>query len=559
VPATIIGAVFVLLLVGLPTWASWRARARLLARMREEWGRPCERERDLDAIADLYRVHDGAGDTIDDRTWNDLLLDDVFAYLDRTQSAIGQQMLYRRLRSASSPRALHAFDALAMRAAADDELRERAQQVLARLRPRAACFVHRLTRPDAIQRRGWHVVFPVWSAAILATLVLAVWWSKLLAAVLLAFLVNRAVQFAIDRQLKDVIVPFRQIGPVLLAAGQLAAGFTDQETSAITGTLDADLMALQRLGAIAQWVSRDPLATDDLTFMILELLNGLFLIDANAVYIAGRELQRRAPHLLRVIEAVGEIDAAISVASFRRQAEKWSRPTFGEPGARAVFAGLRHPLVEDAVPNSIELAPPHGMLVTGSNMSGKSTFLRTVGVNVVLAQTIHTCLADVYDAPIYRVRSCIGRTDDLLAGKSYYLVEVESVIDLVRASDSAAPHLFLLDELFRGTNAVERVAAGVAVLAALIGAGKPHLVLAATHDSELVDQLHDDGYLVCHLSDAVGADGLVFDYRVQPGPATSRNAITLLELSGAPKLVVTRALALAAALDRQRERARTRP
>src|SRR5215468_4588508 len=67
-------------------------------------------------------------------------------------------------------------------------------------------------------------------------------------------------------------------------------------------------------------------------------------------------------------------------------------------------------------------------------MSGKSTFLRTVGVNVVLAQTINTCLADRYDAPIYHVRSCIGRADDLLAGKSYYLVEVESVLDLVRAS-----------------------------------------------------------------------------------------------------------------------------
>src|SRR5215475_11521252 len=120
-------------------------------------------------------------------------------------------------------------------------------------------------------------------------------------------------------------------------------------------------------------------------------------------------------------------------------------------------------------------------------MSGKSTFLRTVGVNVVLAQTINTCLADRYEAPRYQVRSCIGRADDLLAGKSYYLVEVESVIALLRAGESVKPHLFIFDELFRGTNAVERIAAAEAVLRTLMSSGNSHVTLAATHDVELVD------------------------------------------------------------------------
>jgi DNA mismatch repair ATPase MutS len=111
------------------------------------------------------------------------------------------------------------------------------------------------------------------------------------------------------------------------------------------------------------------------------------------------------------------------------------------------------------------------VLVTGSNMSGKSTFLRTVGVNAVLAQSLNTCLAHAYEAPVYQIRSCIGRADDLIAGKSYYLVEVESVLSLVKASDETAPHLFIFDELFRGTNAVERIAAGEAVLHALVSGG----------------------------------------------------------------------------------------
>jgi len=188
-------------------------------------------------------------------------------------------------------------------------------------------------------------------------------------------------------------------------------------------------------------------------------------------------------------------------------------------------------------------------------MSGKSTFLRTVGVNVVLGQTIHTCLARHYRAPVFQVRSCIGRADDLLAGKSYYIVEVQALLQLVRASDDTAPHLFLLDELFRGTNAVERIAAGQAVLVGLLearrGARRPHVVLAATHDGELVDLVSEtfDAY---HFGDSVGPDGLTFDHRLQHGPATTRNAIALLRLHGAPTTLLAQAVTTAEMLDRQR-------
>jgi len=191
--------------------------------------------------------------------------------------------------------------------------------------------------------------------------------------------------------------------------------------------------------------------------------------------------------------------------------------------------------------------------VTGSNMSGKSTLLRTIGVNAVLAQTIHTCLADAYAAPLFAIRSCIGRSDDLLSGKSYYIVEVESLIDLVRASQGEAPHLFLLDEMFRGTNAVERIAAGQAVLRELVEGGdaRRHVVLAATHDGELVDLL-PDRFDAVHFGDTVADDGIAFNYRLQPGRATTRNAIALLKQKGAPDRLVRQAISCAEALDMER-------
>jgi DNA mismatch repair ATPase MutS len=258
--------------------------------------------------------------------------------------------------------------------------------------------------------------------------------------------------------------------------------------------------------------------------------------------------------LLNVAAAVGDIDTAMSVAVWREGTREWTRPRFRPEGSLTV-SDLRHPLIDDAVPNSITLEQGAGVLITGANMSGKSTFLRTVGVNAILAQALNTCLAREYTGPVLEVRSCIGRSDDLMSGKSYYLVEVEALLGLVRSSESDRPHLFLLDELFRGTNAVERVAAGHAVLQELLETAsglKPHVAIVATHDGELVALL-PALYGPYHFGDSVDSDGLMFDYRLKPGPATTRTAIALLRQCGAPERLLDRATNTAGMLDRQRD------
>ena len=206
-----------------------------------------------------------------------------------------------------------------------------------------------------------------------------------------------------------------------------------------------------------------------------------------------------------------------------------------------------------AVANTLVLGPPHGLIITGSNMSGKTTFLRTLGVNVILAQTINTGLAARYEGPVCVVPSCIGRADDPASGKSYYLVEVDAVLALLQASDAEEPHLFLFDELFRGTNTVERIAAGEAVLRSLVeprptGRTHPHVVVAATHDQELVDLL-SGRYAPFHFTDTVTEAGLTFDYRLHAGPAIGRNALALLRLRGAPERLLQMAEARARELD----------
>jgi len=323
----------------------------------------------------------------------------------------------------------------------------------------------------------------------------------------------------------------------------------------LVACLRDDVPPLRRLRRIAFWVGRDSMAVGEQANSFFEYLNLFFLLDATTMFFGARELRAHGAALLRVIGAVGDVDAAMSVASLRADLQEgatWARPRVLPSGSPTTFAEMQHPLIDTAraVPNSIALAPGRGVLITGSNMSGKSTFLRTIGVNTVLAQTINTCFASRYEAPVFHVRSCIGRADDLLAGKSYYIAEVEAVLALVRASESASPHLFLFDELFRGTNATERIAAAESVLRELIDHARPHAIVTSTHDAELVDLLRDthDAY---HFPDTLSPDGLVFTYRLEPGPSPTRNAIALLQLHGAPPALIERALRRAEALDQR--------
>lgn len=538
------------------------------ARLRAAWGQPLRRTHKLDAISGWHRSRAGTESGygfIDDRTWADLNLDDVFVACDRTGSTLGQCGLYHRLRTAPQPRHLDAFEALVQRMSDDAPARERAQLALERLQDSNGYDLWWLTNPEAVESKPWHVVFPILGLTALALLVAMPFQHALIPAFIALVVTAIVIRTMTDKRTMTVATAFRQLAPII-ATGQALAFLDREDVAAITAPLGADARRLGPLKTIARWVSGDPLMLSvnpnglaviatDVIGVVYEYLNAVFLLDANGVYFGARTLHANSASLLRVLAAVADVDAAISVASYRAGLSAWTRPEFRPSGSGATLTDACHPLVANAVPNTITLEPARGVIVTGSNMSGKSTFLRTVGVNVVLAQTIHTCLATTYSAPVFAVRSCIGRSDDILSGKSYYIVEVESLIELVRAGEQPTPHLFLLDELFRGTNAVERIAAGQAVLRELIASAGParHVAMAATHDGELVDLLADR-FTAVHFGDDLGADGLHFDHRLKPGRATTRNAIALLRLHGAPARLLEDAESCASTLDAARAR-----
>jgi DNA mismatch repair ATPase MutS len=174
-------------------------------------------------------------------------------------------------------------------------------------------------------------------------------------------------------------------------------------------------------------------------------------------------------------------------------------------------------------------------LITGSNMSGKSTFLRTVGINLCLAQAGAPVCAATFEWSRNRLACCIRVNDSLDAGLSYFYAEVKrlKVILDATADRAAPPVLFLIDEIFKGTNNRERLIGSQAYIKALsLGNG---FGLVSTHDLELTDLEKDIPSLTNeHFQETLSAGALSFDYQLRPGPCPTTNALRIMELEGLP-------------------------
>ncbi len=378
-------------------------------------------------------------------------------------------------------------------------------------------------------RFGW--VYPLLSIAALLGII-AVFIVPYALFPLLAILVtNIGIEIFYRRRIYAYIQPMRLLN-AFLKAGETVA--------------PEEVKGLARLRRATSWLIVETEGRDDLISAAVQYLNMFFLADVNAFVASLGIIERERDTIARVWEAIGAADAAASIARFRAQLPVFAKPELTEDGPLEV-ASAYHPLLEDAVANSITI-DGKSVLVTGSNMSGKSTFLRTIAVNAVLAQTIYTTCSRGWRGPLLDVKSSIGRGDDLLAGKSYYLAEVQRVGELLRDAEGERKHLFVIDEIFRGTNAIERVAAARAVLAHL--AKKNDVVIVATHDLELVTLLADE-YEPYHFRELIERDALTFDYKLQRGPSSTRNAIAILELYGFPPDVVADAGRIVALLEKR--------
>ncbi|WP_262502895.1 MutS-related protein [Prolixibacter bellariivorans] len=188
--------------------------------------------------------------------------------------------------------------------------------------------------------------------------------------------------------------------------------------------------------------------------------------------------------------------------------------------------------------------------MTGSNMSGKTSFIRTIGINAITAQTINTCFARHFSLAKMRIFTAIRISDDLMNDRSYYFQEVLTIKEMINYADTQHPNLYLLDELFKGTNTIERISAGKAVLSSLNQ--NNHIVFVSTHDIELADLLKEE-YELFHFSEIINHQSIDFDYKLKNGKLKNRNAIKILQINDYPKTIIEDAMTISHELDRKAE------
>lgn len=270
------------------------------------------------------------------------------------------------------------------------------------------------------------------------------------------------------------------------------------------------------------------------------LLNIFIPWDLLFVYLLRRrqhELRNKLPHWLDVWY---ELEALSCLGTFAYlNPGQVTFPILAERET-AVFSAtqIAHPLIPDAVRVANDFSVDHlgqVTLITGSNMSGKSSFLRTVGLNLVLAYAGSPVLGEQMTAAYFRLYSSIRIADSLQDGYSFFYAEVRRLRAILDAAQAQNPRplFFFIDEIFRGTNNRERLIGSRAYIEAMVGGTAVGLV--ATHDLELVQLAESSSSIVnAHFRDDVSDGQMVFDYLLRPGPSPTTNALKIMKLAGLP-------------------------
>jgi len=265
------------------------------------------------------------------------------------------------------------------------------------------------------------------------------------------------------------------------------------------------------------------------------VLNAVLLWDLHCSLRIERWFQSEGSRISHWFDVIGEFEALSSLAGLHFNHPDWVFPAMKSSGPLLRAAGLGHPLIpaQERVGNDVEIPGPGSILiVTGPNMAGKSTFLKTVGVNMALAQAGAPVCAREFAAAPLQVYTSMNVSDSLDRNLSLFYAELQRLKNILDGIERGERVLFLIDEILRGTNALDRQTGSAALLRQFSERGASGVV--ATHDLELtkLETTIPDRIVNRHFDGIVDEDQLVFDYRLHPGPCRSVNALILMRRIG---------------------------
>jgi hypothetical protein len=524
-----------------------------LERIRNKWGRPVNARRNLKLIAAYLNGIDDPK-KISNTIADDLDLDNIFSFIDRTNSKPGKQYLYKKLFTPEISFAeLLKFDKKVESLNIPRPDLEGIELDLADLNSQDAYYL-----PDLFLKEHESLLPPFMGVYIrisgiaIIGLVIAMFIipNPICFAVLIALIIgNVALHYATKTKISTYTRSLPQLVILYNVAGKLLKKIKFEGEGQITESLNK-LSGLNRSLKLVNFEGKFAGSPENLTYALYRLVKLLFLLEPLMFITSVKRINKYRPHIENAYKYVGEIDTLVSILSVRASLPHYSKPVFYTENLRMDLTDMYHPLIYDCVPNSIHTRTDEGVLITGSNMSGKTTFIRSIAINTLLAQTIYTTCAREYKAPILKIQTSIRTTDSLGENKSYFQAEALSILDIINQSGEEEPvkSLIIIDEIFRGTNTIERIAAAKSVLNYLTN--NKNFVFVSTHDLELAELLDND-YAVYSFEETVNDTRLVFDYKMKTGVLKNKNGIAILETIGYPESVVEDAYIVSEELKRK--------
>ncbi len=524
-----------------------KAKERLIARLHKEWGKlPAEEYSEAKFRSlqyyynNFYQNKEQVDFLLDSITWNDLNLNELFFMVNNTGSAMGEEVLWAILHDLKcTEEELKKRNGLISFFEQNRTLGIKLQTAFALIGKNNKISVYEyMDRMEQVQRESnFRHYFGIAGIGVSVVLLLcSVGYAGLL---LIGFILFNLISYY---KRKGEIESFYSVISYLISMLKHAEKIAAEEIPELADELHKLKVAANQLNGFCKGAPAvtPQNATGDMMSFFLDYFRIVFHSDLIRFNNMMKHYFNKKAFIVEVFETIGYLDAMCAIASFRTMLGTYCLPEF--TAKKQFFSEeLVHPYLEKPVPATIDTEK--SVLITGSNASGKSTFIKAAAINAILAQTIYTVCAKKYSASMFRVYTSMALTDNLFDNESYYIVEIKSLKRILDASSGEVPVLCFVDEVLRGTNTVERIAASSRILHTI--ANSNTLMFAATHDIELTFML-EESFKNYHFEEKIIENNITFDYQLKTGRATTQNAISLLGMLGYPEEIINQARQAAA-------------
>lgn len=505
--------------------------------------KPIISKKDFEKIGNYWSEYSESipnDEKVDGTTWNDLEMDKVFCRINNCNSFVGEQILYFLLHCLPKNN-LHTelLEKKICFFASNDKEREEIQFLLSGLSKYDRCYY----LPKFIANLNLFEISGIWRYRLMQVLLaLSVLPAIILQNFVLFYLTGFIFLVNLVIYIKGKIVYEAHLDTLdsiidLVVVGNRIVNTKKFMYESKFNDLKKEVVLLKRLSHFVNRIKnkKDATISGDFFAILSDYLIGATLWDFVKYDQIIRELKYRQNEFLELYKRVGEIDVAITIVSFRKSLSLFCTPTFHKEH-KLKMEQIYHPLIDEPVCNTVTI--DKSCIITGSNASGKSTYIKAVAINIILAQSIHTCMAKQMVLPYARIITSMAVRDDLMAGESYYIKEIKYLNRIITNLSEERLVICAIDEILRGTNTEERIAASASILRFLHK--KNCIAIVASHDIELTKIL-DEMYDNYHFREQMQDKDIAFDYKIYKGASNSKNAIKLLEYIGFPDEVIAEA------------------